>query len=222
MKRCPYCKIDVGGKMAKCPVCQSKLVGEGEKHYFPKQNNLKLTSFFYKIQMFIVLTLMISALGLDFLFHLKPFSQFDFHWSLIVTMWLLVSEFGILRIFRRGYGSSRILTLNIFIVLIMVLVTGFYFNFFKLAADWICPIAVMAALVANFTLAMIDKSGNTMIYLLSNLGVGIMPYIVFYFTGKDCPLLWMVCLMVSVILLVGAFVFKGRAVVAEIQRRFSV
>ncbi len=221
MKNCPYCKMEVGGNLKKCPLCQSKLNGEDEMPYFPRQTTLKIQSFFYKLQLFIVWTLVISSIGMDFLFDFK-IKPFTFHWSLIVSMWLIVFEFGIIRLFKRGISSSRIMSLFVVLVMVMMLVTSYYFGIWELATEWIVPIVVMGTLIANFVLAMIDKNGNAMIYLLSNLVVGIVPYIVFYFSEKDCPIAWIICLMVSVILFIGAIIFKGREVVGEIQRRLNV
>ena len=222
MKNCPYCKIEVGGNLKKCPLCQSKLVGEDERQYFPRQTTLQIQSFFYKIQLFIVWAVIIASLGIDFLFHYTPWPAIHIRWSLIVAMWLVVFEFGIMRLFKRGMSSSRVMTLFVFIVLIMLFVTAFHFGFLDIVEDWISPIVVMGTLIANYVLAMIDKNGNAMVYLLTNLVVGILPYIVFYLFEKDCPVAWIVCLMVSVILFVGAIIFKGREVISEIQKRFNV
>ena len=221
MKTCPYCKIDVGGDLKKCPLCQSKLVGESDNAYFPKQTILQIQSFFYKVQLFIIWAVVICALGIDFLFDVK-IPVFNFHWSLILSMWLIVFEFAIIRLFKKGRGSARIMTLFVFILLAMMMVTGYYVGYFNLVTDWVAPIAVIGTLFANFVLAMVDKSGNSMVYLLTNLVVGIVPYIVFYFMERDCPFTWIICLMVSVILFIGAIIFKGRAVVNEIQRRLNV
>ncbi len=222
MKNCPYCKIEVGGNLKKCPLCQSKLNGEDERQYFPRQTTLKIQSFFYKVQLFIVWVLVISSLGVDFLFHYIPWEGFVYHWSLLVTAWLVVFEFGIIRLFKRGRSAARIMTLFVFIVLIMLIVTAYYVGYLWVATDWVAPIVVMGTLIANFVLAMLDKNGNAMVYLLTNLVVGILPYIVFYFAERNCPIPWIVCLMVSVILFVGAIIFKGREVINEIQRRLSV
>ena len=222
MKNCPYCKIDVGGNLKKCPLCQSKLVGEGDGDYFPTQTILKIQSFFYKLQLFIVWAFIILSLGVDFLFGVKVPPIHNIHWSALVTMWLFVFEFGIMRLFKKGISSSRIMTLFVFIVLIMLGITAYFVGFFHIVTDWIAPVVVMGTLIANFVLAMIDKKGNAMIYLLTNLVVGILPYIVFYFMERDCPYTWIICLMVSVILFIGAIIFKGREVVNEIQRRLNV
>jgi len=224
MKNCPYCKIEVGGDLRKCPLCQSRLNGESDRAYFPKQTILQIQSFFYKIQLFIGWAVIIASLGIDFLFHVKIPPIRHVHWSLLVAMWLIVIEFGIMRLFKKGLSSARILTLFVTLMLIMVMITSYYMghNLFKYVVEWVTPIVIMGTLIANFVFAMVDRKGNAMVYLLTNLVVGILPYIVFYFVGKDCPFTWIICLLVSVILFIGAIIFKGRSVVSEIQRRFNV
>lgn len=221
MKNCPYCKIEVGGDLQKCPFCQSRLSGTDEAPYFPNQNALRIRSFFYKIQLFMVWAIIILCLGIDFLFHVTIPHYPSLHWSLLVFMWLAVFEFWIMRLFRKGLSSSRIMTIIVFVVLIMLLITTYYVGYFGLMISWVVPIVLMGTMIANFVLAMIDKNGNSMVYLLSNLLVGVTPYIVLYVLQRDCPEAWIVCLLVSVIVFVGAIIFKGREVVSEIQRRLS-
>ena len=52
--------------------------------------------------------------------------------------------------------------------------------------------------------------------------MGVVQIIVYYFASAKMPIAWVICLMVSVILFAGAVIFKGRAVAAELQRRFHV
>ncbi|MCR5580310.1 MAG: hypothetical protein K6F66_01860 [Pseudobutyrivibrio sp.] len=224
MKNCPYCKIEVGGNLKKCPLCQSKLVGEEDRPYFPRQTTLKIQSFFYKLQLFIVWAVIISSVGLDFMFHfnIHGFTSQTFHWSLLVAMWLFVFEFGIMRLFKKGLSSSRILTIFVFIVVVLGTITAYYVGQVWIMLEWVVPIAIIGTMIANFILAMLDKNGNAMVYLLSNFLVGILPYVVFYFREKQSPFWWIICLIVSLILFVGAIIFKGREVVGEIQRRLNV
>ena len=222
MMNCPYCKIEVGGDLKKCPFCQSKLNGEPERAYFPTQITLKIQSFFYKLQLFLVWTAIISSLGLDFLFHVKLYPGMNYHWSMLVFMWLAVVEFGIIRLFKRGMSSSRIMTIIVFITIVMTSITAYYFGYLRFMLETVVPVVLMCTMIANFVLAMIDKNGNSMVYLLSNLVVGILPYVVLYFLKKSCPPVWIVSLLISVIVFVGAIIFKGREVISEIQRRLNM
>ncbi|MBR4343702.1 MAG: hypothetical protein IKP88_13585 [Lachnospiraceae bacterium] len=222
MKKCPYCKIEVGGDLIKCPLCQSKLMGEGEAAYFPRLENLQKRSLFYKFQLFFVWAILIIGLGLDFLLQLRLPGFPNLHWSLILAMWLVVFEFGIMRQFRPGTGSARKVTMMVIILLALLAITAYFFGFLMIVLDLVVPIVLTGTIIANFVLAMVDKNGNTMAYLLSGLLFGVIPSIILYFTKDEMPIAWIICMIMSVVLFVGAVIFKGRSVTAEIQRRFNV
>ncbi|MBR2750083.1 MAG: hypothetical protein IKD90_02985 [Clostridiales bacterium] len=222
MRRCPYCKVGIEGDLMKCPLCQSKLSGDGEDPCYPKFEAQKKRSLFYKIQLFVVWGLLIAGIGLDFMVGLRISGFPKLHWSLLLAMWLMGFEFGIMRQFKPGTGSAGKVTMLVLITIAMWCVTAYYLGFMKITIDLVVPSALTATSIANFVLAMIDKNGNTMSYLLSGLLMGVVPSIVYYFASAKMPIAWVICLMVSVILFAGAVIFKGRAVAAELQRRFHV
>lgn len=222
MKKCPYCKIDVGGVLEKCPLCQSRLTGESENAHFPINDTLKFRSFLYKLHVFIVWSIVIVGIGLDFLFDLRFPAFPDLHWSLILAMWLIVPEYCIIRQFRPGTGSARKVTIMVFLILAMLLITAHYFDFMWLVWGWMVPIVLTGMVTANFVLVFVDKQGNTMAYLLSGLVFGLLPCIILYFREEKMQPAWMICMIVSVILFAGIIIFKGRSVAKEIRRRFSV
>ena len=63
MKMCPHCKINIGGNLEKCPLCQNLLTGEGERDYIPKiEIKTRLRRKAFKIVMFVFFALMILNL----------------------------------------------------------------------------------------------------------------------------------------------------------------
>ena len=222
MKKCPYCKVEVGGNPEKCPLCQSKLMGEGDRAYFPVQDTMKFRSFLYKLQLFIVWVVIIACLGLDFLVHLRLPGLPELHWSLLVAMWLVAFEFLIMRQFKPGMGSARKVTMMVLIILAMLSVTAYFLGFLQITLDLIVPVVITGAVIANFVLAMVDKNGNAMAYLLSGLLCGVIPSIVLFIVKDRMPVAWMVCIIVSLVLFAGVIIFKGRLVAGELQRRFNV
>lgn len=222
MRRCPYCKIGIAGDNVKCPLCQSKLTGNGEDPCYPKFEAKKKRSIFYKIQLFLAWGLLIVAIGLDFMVGLRLPGYPDLHWSLLLAMWLLVVEFGIMRQFKPGTGSAGKVTMLVLITLVTWCVTAYFFGFMKITIDLVVPCALAATIIANFVLAMIDKNGNTMSYLLSGVFLGVVPSVICYFVRNQMPLAWVICLLVCVVLFAGAVIFRGRAVAAEFQRRFHL
>lgn len=221
MKHCPYCKIDVGGQLTNCPFCQNALNddGSGDVAHWPAQTTLQKQSVLYKLQLFLVLSAMIIALSLDFLFHLN---DGHLHWSLLLSMWLMAFEFGLIRLFKKNFSPSRILTLFVLIIAVLIMATGFFTGYWSLAAGIIVPWLCIGTLVANFILTLADQIANAMVYLLSNILLGVLPYLVLFVMGKDIPLAWIICLITSVIIFIGSCIFRGRDVLSELQRRFNM
>ena len=222
MKKCPYCKIEVGGTPKVCPLCQSRLTGEDEEPYFPDRTELQFKSFLYKLQLFIAWAVIIASLGLDFLKGIR-FPEFpDLHWSLLLAMWIIAVEFLIIRLFRPGITVARKVTFMVTIILILLLITSHFFGFMWLIRDWVLPVTISAALIANFVFTLIDKEGNSMSYLLSGLLFGTVPYLIRFFILKEMPLTWVICLIISITLFAGAIIFKGRMVSEELKKRFHL
>lgn len=222
MKKCPYCKIEVGGNPVKCPLCQSRLTGDGEEPYFPEHNALQFRSLVYKIQMFIAWTVIIAGLGLDLLLGIRFPGFPDLHWSLLLALWLVAIEFVIVKQFRPGTGSARKVTMMVFVTLILLLITSHYFGIMWLTRDWIVPCVIAGTVIANFVLTMLDKQGNAMAYLLTALVFGVIPFWYMYLKYRPLPMTWTICLMISIILIAGAIIFKGRSLRREFQRRFHM
>ena len=222
MRRCPYCKVEITGNLYKCPLCQSKLMGTGEAPYFPRLETQKKRSILYKLQLFFVWVILIVGIGLDFMVGLKLPSYPNLHWSALLAMWLVTFEFGIMRQFKPGTGSAGKVTTLTFITIALWCVTAHYFGFMQVTLDIAVPSALAAVIITNFILVMIDKNGNTMSYLLSALLLGVVPSVVQFFVRDSMPLAWSICTMISVVLFAGALIFRGKAVRAELQRRFHV
>ena len=222
MRQCPYCKVGIEGDLVKCPLCQSKLMGIGEDPCYPKFEAQKKRTLFYKFQLFLAWGVLIVGIGLDFMVGLRLPGYPKLHWSLLLAMWLMVIEFGIMRQFKPGTGSAGKVTMLVLITIATWCVTAYFFGFMKVTLDLVVPSALAATITANFVLAMIDRNGNTMAYLLSGLLLGVVPSVICYFARDEMPLAWAICLMVSVVLFAGAIIFRGRAVTAEVRRRFHV
>ena len=222
MKYCPYCKISVGGDFAMCPLCQSRLEGEGREAYFPKPTELKKRSVFFKLQLFLAWVIVVIAIALDFHFFIRIAFIPEVHWSLILALWMLVFEYGITRQFKRGTGSARNLTMLVILILPVVYITSYYMGAGRLFLDWVIPFIIVGMLITDFVLAMVDRNGNARVYLLANLLVGVIPYIVLFFRQEEPPLAWIICMIISVILFIGIVIFKGHSVVGELQRRLNL
>ena len=222
MRECPYCKVKIAGLHYKCPLCQSKLMGENEAPLSPKPEVQKKQSIIYKLQLFFAWVVLIVGLGLDFMVGLRLPGFPNLHWGLLLAMWIVTFEFGIMRQFRPGTGSAGKVTSLSLITLALWFITARYFGLLQVTIDLAIPTAIGAVVITDFILALIDKEGNTMPYLLSGMLLGVVPGVIQMFFRDEMPLAWSICTMVSIILFVAAIIFRGKAVKAEFEKRFHV
>lgn len=220
MSNCPHCKITVGGQFRKCPLCQSSLLGEPTEPYWPTMDKLKAQSFLFKLIIFIFIVGIILCLALDFLI-LPPT---ELHWSIVSSVWGIVGLWLFICFFKNHRTISNILFQSMIALSALVVWTEYFIGYshLKISTDFIVPILVTAVLVVNFVFSFLNYrfTQNTMIYILFNILVGIIPYIALYLHRGNAPLTWTICLLVSIITLVGLIIFKGRHVLIEIQKRF--
>lgn len=218
MKKCMSCDIYVSGEGNQCPICQNGLTGEATEYNWPSIRKVKLQSIFYKIQLFIVLALTFMSLSLDFLldFHTGK------HWSLAVALWAISLEILIKYFIRKNVVIAAIITDTAIHISLLLILTGWYMGFLLPVVRYVIPVAISSLLVVNLILSLLDKHGNTLVYLLANIIIGIVPYIVLYIIHSDIPVLWTICLMITVVSFIGICVFRGRSVLNEIEKRMSL
>lgn len=217
MKKCLNCNIEIGGKMDTCPLCQNSLTGDASLNNWPSPSGLKAKAFIYKLQLFIVLTAIAVGISLDYLLELNNGT----HYSLIIALWLIVFELQLRNNIKRIFVISRTVSIGILYSCLLLLLTAYWFGFFDIAAYMIVPIMLGAALLANLTFSMIDTTENALVYLLGNILLVMVIYAALRIKRVETGLVWTICLMVSIVSLIGIIIFKGRKVSNEIQKRMN-
>jgi len=218
MKKCPSCNIQLDGDRTNCPFCQNSLIGDASEANWPPINRLKKQAFFFRLQLFIVLVIIVISVSLDFLLKLNN----GVHYSLLVSMWGLTTELLLRFIIKRHVFPSKIISFSVVTGSVLLAVTAYYLNFFTPVFYIVIPIVISATIIANFVFSFIDKRGNDLIYLICTIFVGLVPYIVLEIGHKDMLIAWNVCWMISIIAALGIIVFKGRKVLTELQKRFNI
>lgn len=218
MKKCMNCKIYVGGNGNQCPICQNALIGEGSPDNWPTLNKLRLKSMLYKMQLFVALVIAVTVFALDYLMELNG----GYHWCVPIIVWALTLELLIRHFIKKSVSPIAIITDVVGHVCVLLLYTSWYFGFFNIIAFCVIPIMLMALIVTNFTLSFTEKKGNSMVYLLSSMLAGTIPYIVFMLKKVNITMEWTICLLISVIAFIAICVFKGRAVANEIEKRMNI
>ncbi len=231
MKFCPHCKINIGGNLEKCPLCQNLLTGEGEADYCPKiEIKTKTRHLVFRFILFGVIAAIIINLALDYLFIEAEHPS----WSPLVLAWLLVSGWITEFILRKHYNLLKAMFFSMIAISILCQFTESFMYlawdkwnipYLGITSGYIIPILCSANMVANFVLSMIDKhfTEHSLIFMFLNILVGIVPWIalLIFHNGKP-PLAWSICLVINTIAFAGLVIFKGRTVLSEFKKRFHM
>ena len=129
---------------------------------------------------------------------------------------------------RRFVIQSVIFNL-LLLVSALIVFTDWFTGYTGYSLDLVVPILCSVTLVCNFIFAFLHSrfTANALVYLLMNIGVGLLPYILLFFRidrgridGHSIP--WVNCLIISVVTFLGLVIFKGRDLRSEIAKRLHL
>ncbi|MCR5790403.1 MAG: hypothetical protein K6G83_11005, partial [Lachnospiraceae bacterium] len=208
MKYCPHCEIHVGGTFEECPLCQSPLQGDATLDHFPRNEGIQSVPLWVKLTAFLLMTGAAVCLSLDFLFLNVP----HVHFGLIVLIWCIAALWYIRGFVKGKRALSPAVTLFTILFSIGAVLTEMVVGYHGITTNYIVPGLLSAALLANFILSILDKSGrfNALLYVLGSIFIGLIPCVVILLRRQGTPLAWEICFSVSVVALIGLLVFKRR------------
>lgn len=222
MKTCPHCHIQVGSG-SYCPLCQSPLPGadDFEKPYFPPAPPPgRRMPLFMKLATFFLLAGFVVCAAFDFILQ----EQEHLHWSMVVLA-CVAAALLLLRALTLGSHNAPKLLFQILVgASLLVWFCDWFLGWNNVSIDMVIPILCTVTLLLNFLFAFVNRkfTENGLIYLLLNIGVGVVPYIVLTIRHTHTALPWVICLIVSVITFLGLVIFKGRALWSEFAKRFHL
>ena len=181
MNTCPHCHIRVGGDTAYCPLCQNRLSGPAGEPYFPATApRIHRASLLYKIVAFVLSALIVVAGAFDFLLMEDTPHR---HFSILMAVWA-VAVLRVLRaVLRRRFNGPRQIFNLLLLVSALLVFTDWFNGYTGYSLDLVVPILCCVALVCNFIFAFLRSrfTANALVYLLMNIGIGVLPYILLFF-----------------------------------------
>lgn len=228
MNTCPHCHIQVGGDTPFCPLCQNRLPGAVGEPYFPATApRIHRASLLYKIIAFVLSALVVVGGAFDFLLLYETPHR---HFSLLMAVWAAAILLVLRDVVRRRYNGPRQIFSLLLLVSALLIFTDWFNGYTGFSLDFVVPILCCVALVCNFIFAFWRSrfTANALVYLLMNIGIGLLPYILLFFridySGKldahSIP--WVICLILSILTFLGLVIFRGRALKSEIEKRLHL
>lgn len=215
MKICQHCHMRIGGKYNECPICLSHLEGEGSENIYPGAIKLKAQSILYKIQLFLVLSAVVVAIFLEFIYHVKPLR----YWSLMSLLIAVLFEIFIARIIAKPLTPAGWVWRIAFYSIVVLAIWGYMEAFLPLVINMIAPVILATALLPNLILCVLDKKANALVYLLINMLFALAPGCVFLARDLEVSMYWGISMLASAIVLLYLIIFNSARAVSEVQKR---
>lgn len=184
-------------------------------------------SLLYKIVAFVLSALIVVAGAFDFLLMEDTPHR---HFSILMAVWAVAILRVVRAVLRRRFNGPRQIFNLLLLVSALLVFTDWFNGYTGYSLDLVVPILCCTALVCNFIFAFLRSrfTANALVYLLMNIGIGVLPYILLFFridySGRlDAHSLpWVICLIISVITFLGLVIFRGRALKNEIVKRLHM
>ena len=147
----------------------------------------------------------------------------------VLLVVVLVAVLVLRAVLRRRFNGPRQIFNLLLLVSALLVFTDWFNGYTGFSLDLVVPILCCVALVCNFVFAFLHSklTANALVYLLMNIGIGLLPYILLFFRigagridGHSIP--WVVCLILSIITFLGLVIFQGRALKAELEKRLHM
>ena len=228
MNTCPHCHIQVGGDARYCPLCQNRLPGSAGEPYFPATApRIHRASLLYKIVAFVLSALVVVGGAFDFLLLEETPHR---HFSVLMAVWAVALLRVLRAVLRRRFNGPRQIFNLLLLVSALLVFTDWFNGYTGYSLDLVVPILCCVALACNFIFAFLHSNftANALVYLLMNIGIGVLPYILLFFRidydGKldahSIP--WAICLILSIITFLGLVIFRGRDLKNELVKRLHM
>lgn len=219
MRICPSCGIQVGTENSMCPVCANPLSGEPAENIWPEALKLKKQTVLYKLQLFLLCFSALLCAFLDFALSLNG----GIHWSLIVLSGIALFEIFINQTINTKMYAAKFISTLVFDIMLLMLFSGWYAGFLSPLIDIVFPIILCILILTNFILALADKKGNSLVYLIFYVILSIGSYISLFLILKVLPnAAWFICFIFAATAVLAMGIFMGSHVMSEIEKRMTL
>jgi D-alanyl-lipoteichoic acid acyltransferase DltB (MBOAT superfamily) len=154
-------------------------------------------------------------------------TEFWRRWHMTLSGWF--REYVYIPLGGNRKGLKRQIFNLLLLVSALLVFTDWFNGYTGYSLDLVVPILCCVALGCNFVFAFLRSrfTANALVYLLMNIGIGLLPYILLFLRldgGKldahSIP--WVICLILSIITFLGLVIFRGRALKSEIEKRLHL
>lgn len=221
MMCCDKCKMEVIGDLTFCPLCQNELRAEGhvEENIYPRQMQQRFNNHTV-LKAFGFISLIISIVCVFFNVVIPAQSW----WSLIVILCLGFVWMSLGAAIRKHRNIIKYLMYQTLIISIFLVALDYATGRHGWAMTIVVPTILTVAMLLMYVVSKMLhlQVGDYMIYLLLDALFGIIPLLFLLMGQVFSNIPSFICLLTSIISVLGLIIFEGKNMMSELKRRLHV
>ncbi len=220
MKYCNYCKVDIREDKERCTLCGNKLeekTGESEKIY-PNIAPLYKSHMAIRILVFISIVIIVTSFAVNIIF------PSDRNWPILLIFGLLSIWLGLIFVVQKRYHIAKKIVWQVIIVSVLSIFWDYKIGWRGWSLDYIIPIASVSAMIIMYVTAKIMRLSirDYITYAFIDGLFGIIPIIFLLFDMVNVSYPSIISIGFSIISMSAIFIFQGKEIKKEIEKRMHI
>lgn len=219
MKYCSKCRLSVRTTSEYCPLCQSRLTGEGGDGLYPYIPTIyKQFELFFKILIVSSIGAAVACVAANLIFPQTGI------WSLFAVFGIFCVWVSVTLIIKKRRNIPRTIVNQVFLTALFCIIWDAVTGWRGWSVDYVLPIIFSASMIGLFIVARVlkMKAGDYLFYLILVTFFCIIT-LVFYITGITGAVIpSIICFSGGIATLASLVIFEGRNMKHELERRFHL
>lgn len=220
MRYCKTCKINYDTDLNNCLLCGGELIiGESDEssYKFKEFNKRPKSNFYYRLFIFLNVMSMLITLILDYM------NGTPLTWSLVVSLTNIYSIMMLLTLGNPTFWVSKFTKTIIFTISVVILI-GLSIRDYTWAVDFVFPLAVTSTILVLTILIFANRKKwyDYFASLFIITLIGLVPSILILANVLTISWPSIVCLIYSILTLLGMIFLPSKTSREEFKRRFHI
>ncbi|NMA49556.1 MAG: hypothetical protein GX947_07290 [Tissierellia bacterium] len=221
MRYCRHCKVYIREDRDRCTLCENILeeeLKEKSEDVFPEIPPFYESQLALKIMIFISIVAVVVSFGINMIF---PSS---INWPILFLFAVISIWVGLIIIVQKRYHIPKKIVWQVIIISILAVFWDYETGWRGWSLDYVIPIACVSAMIIMYVTAKIINlsTRDYVTYALLDGIFGIIPVVFIIFDLVNVVYPSIISIGFSIISLSAIFIFQGKEIKSEINKRMHI
>ncbi|MBU5424904.1 hypothetical protein KQI41_00660 [Tissierella pigra] len=221
MNYCSHCEVKIRGEQEKCPLCGNMLSDNHHNHHekiFPNVLPYYEKHLAIRILLFISIATVVVSFSINIIF------PSNINWPLLLVFALVSIWLGVIALIQRRYHIAKKIVRQVCIISLLAIFWDWRIGWKGWSLDYVIPITCVTAMITMYIIAQVMKLSTKeyITYTLIDGLFGIIPILFFIFGWINVIYPTIICVTLSIISVSAIFIFRGKDIKVELDKRMHI